>query len=200
VKPIILGTSCEARIVLLAERGWDFRIVRPAPDESTDFERFTPDVLCRSLALRKAHGVVDQATDQQLTEEFVVTSSRIVVNGQSILERPQSADHIQAQLTVDSKILTVFSGVCISNRNLNAYLTESEHVDIVLPEFSEDDLSQIVTQGEGFNYLDMIVRKQPPFDRLKPIINGDETCVVGLPLQTVKTALQMSQYPIQQLP
>ena len=183
---LILASNSPRRKELLSMLGYEF-VVRPSNcDENTDITE--PHVLVKELAKRKAKAVSFNDTDT------VIGSDTVVAIGGKILGKPKDKnDAINMLRLLSGKTHTVYTGVCILQKNCEISetiscdvtfktMTEKEIIDYVDSLEPMDKAGSYAIQGKGSAFVEKI--------------NGDYFAVVGFPCCYVNTVLnQLGIYP-----
>ena len=182
---MILASSSPRRKQLLEDAGYTFTVV--APDDSAESgpcSNCSAAELVAQLAFRKAANVVAKV------ESGIVLAADTVAecNGQ-ILGKPRDVDHAEQMLQLMSgQKHRVLTGVCLWNLANDQKQMNVEITTLFMEPWQNSDLQdyldsdQWIGKAGAFGYQDNL-----PWVR---IIEGTESNVVGLPMETLASMLK----------
>ncbi|HWZ13652.1 MAG TPA: Maf family nucleotide pyrophosphatase [Mucilaginibacter sp.] len=174
--PIILASKSPRRQELLKLMDIDFRVVLKEVDESYP-DNLKSEEVAVYIAEKKA-----QAFDETIENEIVITADTIVVVGNKILGKPESAEHAVEMLqTLSGRMHQVITGVCLLYKH--GYHTFYDVSEVFFGELTDKEIRDYVNK---YNPLDKAgsygIQERIGLIGIEKI-NGSYTNVVGLPTE-----------------
>jgi septum formation protein len=188
LRPLLLASTSQARQRLLAALGLPFQTVAPGVDESLSVG--TPvELAVRSLAQRKARAVAALHP-----EALVLGADQLGEMEGLLLGKPATRDAARAQLrALAGRSHRLLTAVCLAGGGREE--TAVEEARLTLFPLSDAELEGYLDTGEwegcagGYRVEG---RGQALFER----IEGDRTCIEGLPMQVVVRLLRSRGVPL----
>ena len=182
---LILASRSPRRRALLAEAGYQFRIV--VPDESAEggiCSGELPTEYVARLARQKAQDVV-----RRIDEGIVLAADTIAECDGQVLGKPRDESHARQMLTLlRARLHYVHTGVCLWQVDSPDPVVCVSTTKLRMDAITDDQLDEYLESGgwEGkagaFGYQDRLGWIH--------VIAGSESNVVGLPMETLKELLQ----------
>ncbi|MEK5026411.1 Maf family protein [Paenibacillus sp. FSL M7-1046] len=142
---IILASGSPRRRELLSLLGLPFEVISSDADESTPPD-FTPEMIVRSLALRKAEAVVHAAGKRNAV---IVGSDTIVVLDDKVLGKPVDEQDSRVMLgLLQGKTHQVYTGVACIGLPEGKILVEHRVTSVTMRALSEAEISAYIATGE----------------------------------------------------
>jgi septum formation protein len=142
---IILASGSPRRRELLSLLGLPFEVISSDVDESTPPD-FTPEMIVRSLALRKAEAVVPAAAKRNAV---IVGSDTIVVLDDKVLGKPVDEQDSRVMLgLLQGKTHQVYTGVACIGLPEGKILVEHRVTSVTMRALSEEEISAYIATGE----------------------------------------------------
>ncbi|WP_438495297.1 Maf family protein [Paenibacillus sp. IHBB 3054] len=182
---IILASGSPRRRELLSLLGLPFEVISSDADESTPPE-FTPEMIVRSLALRKAEAVVPAAGKRNAV---IVGSDTIVVLDDKVLGKPVDEQDSRVMLgMLQGKTHQVYTGVACIGLPEGKILVEHRVTSVTMRALSEEEISAYIATGEPADKAGSYAI-QGLGATLVEKIEGCYFNVVGLPLSLLERML-----------
>lgn len=183
--PFVLASSSPRRRELLASLGIVFTISKPAIDE-TQYPGEPPHEYVQRLSREKAAAVADQFQSPVM----ILAADTIVIDDGEILGKPVDADEARQMLT---RLRARVHHVCtaITLRYLDAYpwtLTRLTCTEVVMRAYTDAEIEAYIATGDPFDKAGSYAIQHPQFAPVASI-EGSETNVIGLPLETLRAML-----------
>lgn len=182
---IILASGSPRRRELLSLLGLPFEVISSDADESTPPE-FTPEMIVRSLALRKAEAAVPAAGKRNAV---IVGSDTIVVLDDKVLGKPVDEQDSRVMLgLLQGKTHQVYTGVACIGLPEGKILVEHRVTSVTMRTLSEEEISAYIATGEPADKAGSYAI-QGLGATLVEKIEGCYFNVVGLPLSLLERML-----------
>lgn len=182
---IILASGSPRRRELLSLLGLPFEVIASDADESTPPD-FTPEMIVRSLALRKAEAVVSAAGGKNA---IVVGSDTIVVLDDKVLGKPVDEQDSRVMLKMlQGRTHQVYTGVACIGLPEGKSLVEHRVTSVTMRALREEEISAYIATGEPVDKAGSYAI-QGLGATLVEEINGCYFNVVGLPLSLLSDML-----------
>jgi septum formation protein len=165
IPPIILASKSPRRQELLNLMGLEFRIVLKDVDESY------PDSL-----------TPEEAFDETVDDEIVLTADTIVCIDDQILGKPENADHaIEMLQTLSGRMHRVITGVCLLHKH--QYHSFYDVSEVYFSKLSDEEITAYVNKYQPFDKAGSYgIQERIGLIGIERI-NGSYTNVVGLPTE-----------------
>lgn len=142
---IILASGSPRRRELLSLLGLPFKVISSDADESTPAD-YTPEMIVRSLALRKAEAVIAEAGEQ---DTIIVGSDTIVVLDDKVLGKPVDEQDSRIMLEMlQGRTHQVYTGVACIGLPERKVLVEHRVTSVSMRALSEEEISAYIATGE----------------------------------------------------
>ncbi len=143
VMKIILASGSPRRSKLLADMGYEFRVIPPdLPEENIPGE--SPEDHVRRLALMKAMTIARQNKD-----DLVIGADTVVVLDDAILGKPPSPEEAVEMLRrLSSRTHTVYTGLALVLLSQNITRTEFDSTSVTFNRLDENSIGEYVDSGE----------------------------------------------------
>lgn len=181
----VLASGSPRRRELLEQAGYRFRIVVPAAAaECGVCSRESPREFVARLARQKAKDVGDR-----IRKGLVLAADTVAECQGQVLGKPASEHHAREMLTLlRGRIHYVHTGVCLWQFPGEQFLTRVRTTKLRMDEVSDSQLDEYLASGGwagkagAFGYQDRLGWIH--------IVEGSESNVVGLPMETVAAMFQ----------
>jgi septum formation protein len=187
---LILASGSPQRKRLLADAGYEFRVVVPrAQAESGVSSPETPGEMVARLARQKAADVAEQlrAAGEAATAETIVACDTVVECRGQILGKPADRQHAGRMLRhLSGQVHHVYSGLCVWPLGRQPR-TEVERTTLRMDKLAEAEIDEYLASGAwqakagAFGYQD-----RPGW---LSIVAGSESNVIGLPVELLAKML-----------
>lgn len=181
---MILASQSPRRIELMAEAGYECRVI-PADIDETPFAGEAPLTLVERLARAKAAAVLPQAEPG----EIVVAADTIVTHDGRILGKPHDpADARRMLRELSGRTHQVATGACIikAGDGAESHAAQSESfvavTDVTFYELTDAEIETYVENGEPLDKAGAYGIQGVGGRMLVKKIDGDFYNVVGLPI------------------
>lgn len=175
--PLILASSSRRRRRLLADAGYQFKVVAPTiPEPDGRLTRLSADQQAQALAYFKARTVADKAG-----EAYVLAADTLVAAGDRILGKPTDADQARRMLAdLAGTRHAVITGVALLGPHRRR-LIASERTYVTMRSVTDEELAEYVASGEWEGKAGAYAIQETA-DRFVDRLEGSFSNVVGLPL------------------
>jgi septum formation protein len=183
--PFILASSSPRRRELLASLGISFSICKPSIDETQRSGELPIDYVQR-LSIEKAAAVATQVQNPAL----ILAADTVVIDNGEILGKPETADEARVML---KRLRARVHRVCtaITLRLLDDQpqsITRLTCTDVTMRDYTDAEIDAYIATGDPFDKAGSYAIQHPEFAPVAHI-EGSETNVIGLPLETLRSAL-----------
>ena len=181
---LVLASQSPRRRELLANAGFQFRVLAPGPDAEDGIELGeSPAELVTRLAFQKAHDVA-----QRIDRGLVLGCDTVVECRGEILGKPENREHAAEMLRLlRGQRHHVHSGICLWHRPGDKYTTQTDVTQLRMESATDAELERYldtalwVGKAGAFGYQDGL-------DWLH-VEHGSESNVVGLPMELLEKML-----------
>ncbi len=182
---LVLGSQSPRRLQLLHEHGFEPHVTLPRIDDGEfAIGAMMPNKWVESLAILKARDVLEQCDGN----DVVLTADTVCIMHNHVYGQPVHRDDAKAMLiSMRECTHTVSTGWCIAD--CNGHASGVENATIHIDAISDDDIDTYVQsdlwkgKAGGYNVIERIEAGWPI------TIDGDMTCVMGLPMQLLQPLL-----------
>ena len=182
---ILLASNSPRRRQLLALGNWKFTVAVSDVDE-TQQENETPWDYVLRLAKAKALAMVEKAQH----EKIIIGSDTTVVDGNSILGKPQDGEDAARMLKqLRGHTHQVYTGVAFHRISDGKMLTELCVTDVPMRAYSDDEITAYVQTGDPLDKAGAYAIQHPDFQPVESM-RGCYASVMGLPMCHVVRALR----------
>ena len=182
---LVLASNSPRRRQLLALGNWAFK-VNVADVDETLFANETPGDYVIRLALEKVLAVKDKAN----AENIIIGSDTTVVDGGSILGKPNDARDAESMLKqLRGRTHQVYTGIALYRVQDGKMLTELSVTDVPMRNYSDDEITAYIKTGDPMDKAGAYAIQHPDFDPVESM-QGCYASVMGLPMCHVMRALQ----------
>jgi len=183
--PFILASSSPRRRELLASLGISFSICKPSIDETQRSGELPIDYVQR-LSIEKAAAVATQVQNPAL----ILAADTVVIDNGEILGKPETADEARVML---KRLRARVHRVCtaITLRLLDDQpqsITRLTCTEVTMRDYTDAEIDAYIATGDSFDKAGSYAIQHPEFAPVAHI-EGSETNVIGLPLETLRSAL-----------
>lgn len=173
---IILASGSPRRRALLEGAGFKVKVVKPDFDESGVYET-DPQKLVRALALGKNNSV-------RVPDGIVLSADTVVCLDGEILGKPRGFESAYRMLrSLSGNTHRVFTGVCITFGKKQSLFCES--ADVTFYNLSDRSIIEYIESGAPFDKAGGYGIQDDAGGAFVKHIEGDITCVIGLPMAAV---------------
>lgn len=175
---IILASGSPRRRELLSMLGLPFEVIVSDSDESTPAD-WTPEMIVRGLALRKAEAVIPAAGKRNVV---IVGSDTIVVQDGKVLGKPVDKQDSRAMLELlQGRTHQVYTGVACIGLPEGTVSVDHRVTSVTMRTLREEEISAYIATGEPVDKAGSYAIQGLG----ATLVEGIEGCyfnVVGLPL------------------
>lgn len=170
---------------MLASLGISFSICKPSIDETQRSGELPIDYVQR-LSIEKAAAVATQVQNPAL----ILAADTVVIDNGEILGKPETADEARVML---KRLRARVHRVCtaITLRLLDDQpqsITRLTCTDVTMRDYTDAEIDAYIATGDPFDKAGSYAIQHPEFAPVAHI-EGSETNVIGLPLETLRSAL-----------
>ena len=181
----VLASSSPRRRELLASLGIVFTILKPAVDESRrDGE--PAETYVQRLSAEKAAAVAGAVPSPAV----ILAADTIVIDGDDILGKPEDADearHILKRLR--GRTHRVCTALTLHRLDHPPrHITRLTCTEVHMRDYTDAEIESYIATGDPFDNAGSYAIQHPEFSPVDHI-EGSETNVIGLPLETLQNAL-----------
>ena len=181
---IILASSSPRRRQLLADAGYDFRIVEPDADETAP-PGMSPTEHAKLLAQRKAHAVAST-----LDSGLVIGADTVVACSDEIIGKPDDAAHAAQILSrLSGTRHAVITAVCLIDAATGEERCDADTTFIQMRNVPRQAIDAYVATGECFGKAGAYAIQETA-DAFIDHIEGSFSNVVGLPMELLGRMLR----------
>lgn len=181
----ILASNSPRRKEILTDMGLSFTVC-PA-DINEDIGIKDPEMLVKQLAMMKAGYIAKKHAGENL---IVIGADTVVAFKNEILGKPQSADDAKRMIKMLSgNIHTVYTGYCCADAKTGLTVAKCEACHVSFREISDEEIEAYVKTGEPMDKAGAY-GIQGEASGFVDGIDGDFTCVVGLPKNALRELLE----------
>jgi len=180
---LILASGSPRRLSLLEEWGAYAVIVDPPGCDEDVEPSLTPEEVVAELAVRKGREVAARRPGQMIVAADTVVALDGVIYGKPVDE----ADARAMLAALSGRTHTVFTGLYVRFENGNETVS-AERADVTFRVITPEMMDWYIATGEPFDKAGAY-GAQGHGAALIEFIDGDETCVIGLPMKRLKALL-----------
>ena len=194
VSHLILASSSPRRRELLATLSLPFTIVKPEIDETQRPDEAPLDYV-RRLSVEKAHAAAAQLDDSAWilaadTAVILAAGTMGILDGE-ILGKPTDAADARAMLTrLRDRSHVVCTALTLLRRKEDGVqaITRLTETTVYMRPYGDDEIEAYIASGDPFDKAGSYAIQHAGF---RPVarIEGSETNVIGLPLETLREML-----------
>jgi septum formation protein len=183
--PFILASSSPRRRELLASLGISFTIQKPAVDE-TQHPDEAPLQYVQRLSIEKAAAIAAQTPPPAL----ILAADTIVIDGADILGKPVDAEDARRILRrLHDKMHQVCTAITLLRLdNAPQQITRLTCTDVYMRPYTDAEIDTYIATGDPFDKAGSYAIQHPDFAPVARV-EGSESNVIGLPLETLCAAL-----------
>ena len=189
----ILASSSPRRRDLLASLGIEFRVVQPAIDESRRPGEAPADYV-RRLSMEKAEAVAEALAGPAV----ILAADTAVIDGDDILDKPADAADARRILRrlrgQEHRVCTAITLYRLAQPPRQ--LTRLACTRVFMRAYSDEEVAAYIATGDPFDKAGSYAIQHPDFAPVDHI-EGSYSNVVGLPLETLREALQEMGWPME---
>lgn len=181
----ILASMSPRRKELLSEMGLSFKVC-PA-DINEDIGITDPEMLVKQLALLKAGHIAEKHSGENVV---IIAADTVVSYKNEILGKPKSEDDAKRMLRLLSgNTHTVYTGYCCADAKTGLTVARCEACHVRFRKISDEEIDEYVKSGEPMDKAGSY-GIQGGASEFVDGIDGDFSCVVGLPKKALGELLQ----------
>lgn len=172
---LILASASPRRRDLLTHIGFEFEIVPADVDESVPDGERDVATIARELARRKAAAIAPDYPD-----DIVLAADTIVVDGEELLAKPESAEDAWRMLRqLRGRRHEVITGIAVASGDD----IRLDHVStgVLMRDYSDEEIEASIARGAPFDKAGGYAIQDPVFNPVERF-DGCYCNVVGLPL------------------
>jgi septum formation protein len=183
--PFILASSSPRRRELLASLGISFTVSKPSIDE-TQHPGEPPYDYVQRLSVEKAAAVASQV----LAPALILAADTIVIDDGYILGKPENADEARMMLTrLRARVHRVCTAITLHLLDEQPQsITRLTSTEVTMRDYTDAEIDAYITTGDPFDKAGSYAIQHPEFAPVA-LIEGSETNVIGLPLETLRMML-----------
>ncbi|XP_022034307.1 7-methyl-GTP pyrophosphatase isoform X2 [Helianthus annuus] len=183
---IILGSSSIARQKILAEMGYEFKIMSADIDEKA-IRTEKPEDLVMALAKAKADAIVSklQTSDDQEKDakpSILIASDTVVVYEGAIREKPSGEEEARQFIkSYSGKHAATLSSVFVTNLKTGFTKGDYDKVEIHFHEIPDDVIDKLLEEGLVLRVAGALIIEHPLIVPCVKDVKGTTDSVMGLP-------------------
>ncbi len=181
----MLASNSPRRRQLLALGNWAFSVKVVDIDETP-----RADELPKNYVLRLAQAKALAASEKASPENIIIGSDTTVVDGDSILGKPNDARNAESMLKqLRGRTHQVYTGIALYRVQDGKMLTELSITDVSMRNYSNEEITAYIATGDPMDKAGAYAIQHPEFH---PVASkqGCYAGVMGLPMCHVLRALQ----------
>lgn len=181
----ILASMSPRRKELLTEMGLTFTVCPADIDENIGIT--DPEMLVKQLALLKAGHIAEKHTGENVV---IIAADTVVAYKNEILGKPKDeADAKRMLRLLSGNTHTVYTGYCCADAKTGHTVAKCEACHVRFRDISDDEIDEYVKSGEPMDKAGSY-GIQGGASAFVDGIDGDFSCVVGLPKKALGELLQ----------
>ncbi|MEM6282037.1 MAG: Maf family protein [Chloroflexota bacterium] len=188
----VLASGSPRRSVLLDGMGVDFIVIKPEIDESVHDDE-TPHNYVQRLSREKAEAVAEKL----LVNAFVLAADTTVIHDGEILGKPADEDEARRMLLRlrghKHEVCTGFTLLHYENGTIKHTITRIECSTVQMRFYAASEMENWINTGHAFDKAGAYAIQDETFAPVEAI-QGSYNNIVGLPTETLETALQEIGY------
>lgn len=183
--PFVLASSSPRRRELLASLGISFSVCKPSIDETQHPGELPMDYVQR-LSIEKAAAVAEQIQAPAL----ILAADTVVIDNGDILGKPEDADDARRMLIrLRSRVHRVCTAVTLRRVDEQPRsITRLTCTEVTMRDYTDAEIDAYIVSGDPFDKAGSYAIQHPEFAPVARI-EGSETNVIGLPLETLRDVL-----------
>ncbi len=181
----MLASNSPRRRQLLALGNWAFSVKVVDIDETP-----LADELPKNYVLRLAQAKALAVSEKTFPENIIIGSDTTVVDGDSILGKPNDARNAESMLKqLRGRTHQVYTGIALYRVQDGKMLTELSITDVLMRNYSNEEITAYIDTGDPMDKAGAYAIQHPEFN---PVASkqGCYAGVMGLPMCHVLRALQ----------
>jgi len=182
---LVLASNSPRRRQLLALGNWAFSVKVVDIDETP-----LADELPKNYVLRLAQAKALAVSEKAFPENIIIGSDTTVVDGDSILGKPNDARNAESMLKqLRGRTHQVYTGIALYRVQDGKMLTELSITDVLMRNYSNEEITAYIDTGDPMDKAGAYAIQHPEFN---PVASkqGCYAGVMGLPMCHVLRALQ----------
>jgi len=182
---LVLASNSPRRRQLLALGNWAFSVKVVDIDETP-----LADELPKNYVLRLAQAKALAVSEKAFPENIIIGSDTTVVDGDSILGKPNDARNAESMLKqLRGRTHQVYTGIALYRVQDGKMLTELSITDVSMRNYSNEEITAYIDTGDPMDKAGAYAIQHPEFN---PVASkqGCYAGVMGLPMCHVLRALQ----------
>lgn len=181
----ILASASPRRCDILTEMGLQFEICPADIDENIGISE--PEMLVKQLALLKAGSIAKKHSGEN---KVIIAADTVVAYKNEILGKPKDEEDAKRMLSMLSgNTHTVYTGFCCADAKTGYSVSKCEECHVKFRPISDEEIELYVKSGEPMDKAGAY-GIQGAASVFVDAIDGDFSCVVGLPKKALEELLQ----------
>jgi len=181
----VLASNSPRRRQLLALGNWAFSVKVVDIDETP-----LADELPKNYVLRLARAKALAVSEKASPENIIIGSDTTVVDGDSILGKPNDARNAESMLKqLRGRTHQVYTGIALYRVQDEKMLTELSVTDVPMRNYSNEEITAYINTGDPMDKAGAYAIQHSDFDPVESM-QGCYASVMGLPICHVMRALQ----------
>lgn len=181
----MLASNSPRRRQLLALGNWAFSVKVVDIDETP-----LADELPKNYVLRLARAKALAVSEKASPENIIIGSDTTVVDGDSILGKPNDARNAESMLKqLRGRTHQVYTGIALYRVQDEKMLTELSVTDVPMRNYSNEEITAYINTGDPMDKAGAYAIQHSDFDPVESM-QGCYASVMGLPICHVMRALQ----------
>ncbi|MBM3180025.1 MAG: septum formation protein Maf [Chloroflexi bacterium] len=182
---LVLASNSPRRRQLLALGNWAFSVKVVDIDETP-----LADELPKNYVLRLARAKALAVSEKASPENIIIGSDTTVVDGDSILGKPNDARNAESMLKqLRGRTHQVYTGIALYRVQDEKMLTELSVTDVPMRNYSNEEITAYINTGDPMDKAGAYAIQHSDFDPVESM-QGCYASVMGLPICHVMRALQ----------
>ncbi|XP_057503662.1 uncharacterized protein LOC130787288 isoform X4 [Actinidia eriantha] len=182
---IILGSSSVARRKILAEMGYDFKIMTADIDEKS-IRKETSEELVMALAEAKAEAIIPKLPSGDCKEDaepsILITFDQVVVYEGMVREKPSSEEEARQFLKgYSGGSAATVSSVLVANLKTGVRKGDWDRVEIHFHAIPDEVIDKLIEEGFVLNVAGGLIIEHPLILPYVKQVVGTTDSVMGLP-------------------
>lgn len=192
-KKIILGSASKWRRHILAEAGYEFKVMTADIDER-NIRDADPEQLVLKIAHAKADAILPQINKKDReVYRYLLTCDQVVYCHHQVFEKPQSADEIRYFIShYQQYSAATYTAVLITDLKSSKQFEGVDIVNVTFHAIPEAVIQHVIDEGEVFHCAGgfQIEDEEGELNPYIKSIDGDIDSVKGLPMRLLKKLIE----------
>ncbi len=185
--PVILASASPRRSELLRQLVPEFEVIIAGTPESQP-EHLSAAETCMLNAWRKTHAVA-----RKLPDHLVIGADTEVCLGREVFGKPSDRAHAERMIrNLEGREHQVVTGVCLIHQRRHRQFTFAETTRVTFQSLGADEIADYLDRINPFDKAGAYAIQEHG-DRIVKKVEGSYSNVVGLPVESLKLALERFQ-------